>query len=221
MNFMATKGTEYLLIIGYLAALIPLAMLLRPRRVGAAHRPIGELVGSWFEVPEGLRFHPGHTWAALEPDGVVRIGLDDFAARLLGTPSRVHMPWRGSQIESGESAFRVEVDGETFPILSPVRGQVVEINDAALRAPELIGNDPYGAGWLMKIRVPRASASLKTLLSDTLARVWMRQTQDQLSGLIGQELGVVMQDGGVPVRGFIKEFGKDRWKEVAHRLLLS
>lgn len=218
MNFMSTKGTEYLLIMGYLALLVPFWRMLVSTKTAA--KPVGATQG-WFTVPEGLHFHPGHAWATAEGSHVLRVGLDDFATRMLGTPSALHLPKVGSTIEQGESAFSVDIDGQALNVLSPVRGEVLEVNEAALRSPRLLNEDPYGQGWLFKVKVPRAGASLKSLLSGALARTWMTNAEKHLNAMMGGELGLVLQDGGVPVNGFVRELEPQRWREVAADLLLT
>ncbi len=219
MNFMSTKGTEYLLILGYLALLVPFWRLLVSTKSPA--QAVGATQRGWFTVPDGLHFHPGHAWALAENGHVLRVGLDDFATRMLGTPGALHLPKVGSTLEQGESALTVDIDGQALNVLSPVRGEVLEINQAALQSPQLLNEDPYGRGWLFKVKVPRAGASLKNLLSGALARTWMSTAEKRLNTMMGGELGLVLQDGGVPVNGFVRELEPERWREVAADLLLN
>jgi glycine cleavage system H lipoate-binding protein len=227
MDFLASKGIEYLFVIGYLLLLIPFWMIFfgekrARRRLAAAPRPEPvAAMRSWFEVPDGVGFHQGHTWAVPEGNGVFRVGMDDFAQRLLGPPKTLQLPLVGSVVEQGEPALRVAIDGKSVGVVSPVRGEVLETNSEALHKPGVVCEDPYGRGWLMRVKVPRSSAVAKGLLTGELARSWMDQTASRLDRLMGPSLGPVLQDGGVPVSGFARELSPDHWQEIAEELLLS
>jgi glycine cleavage system H lipoate-binding protein len=227
MDFMATKGVEYLLCIGYLLLLIPFWSYFFGAREARRRQPLRHAVRpetamrNWFEVPDGIGFHPGHTWAVPEGHGVFRVGLDDFAQRLVGKPSDLFVPPVGSVVEQGESAVDVGVDGHAVHVVSPLRGEVVEVNAEVLQRPGLLNDDPYGRGWLMKVQVPRPEAAAKGLLTGAVARAWMDEAAARLDRLMGPSLGPVLQDGGVPVSGFARELSPGRWQDIAADLLLT
>jgi glycine cleavage system H lipoate-binding protein len=214
----ATKGIEYLLVIGYLLLLVATLKLLGPRlaRVAGARgeRPAAR-PAPWFALADGYYFHPGHTWAAGGDGDVVTVGLDDFAAQLVGPPDGLELPAVGAGVRQGERGWRVRAGDRTLAMLSPVDGKVVAVNRAVLESPGLAAEDPYGAGWLLKVEAPNRGASLRNLLSGELASVWMRHTVEQLRRLPAGGLGVVMPDGGVPVRGFGRALGPEEWDVVA------
>lgn len=106
-------------------------------------------------------------------------------------------------------------------MLSPVDGTVVAVNERLLDSPEVLDRDPYGEGWLLKVRAPRAAANAKQLLSGALARRWMEEACDGLRTLMSPELGRAYQDGGVPVDGMARSLDPARWDEVARRFLLT
>jgi len=218
VDIFATKGIEYLMVIGFLMMLIVFWRLLArsPRAAAApAHGSAPTGPRAWFDIADGLFYHQGHTWVAPEDDGVVRVGLDDFAQKLVGVAQRVDVPGVGSRVEQGEKGVKLSVDTKSIDLLSPVGGEVLAINEEVLRSPELINEDPYGKGWLFKVRVPRLSANLKNLLSGRLARVWMDGTVTSLRRRMEGELGPVLQDGGVPVTGIAKDLSPDEWEEIA------
>ncbi len=108
-----------------------------------------------------------------------------------------------------------------IPMLSPVDGEVVAVNPEALRSPAVLGADPYGKGWLFKVRSPRIAADIRNLLSGKLARAWMENALGTLHPMNPEHLGPVLQDGGLPVEGLARILGDDRWDELARRHLLS
>ena len=81
-----------------------------------------------FQVPENLRYHPGHTWALSESPNLVRVGLDDFASKLTGTMESITLPQRGQWIRQGQKICTLYRDGCTADMVSPIEGTVADIN---------------------------------------------------------------------------------------------
>jgi glycine cleavage system H lipoate-binding protein len=225
LELFATKGIEYLVVIGYLLVLVPVGFLLSRARVGPALAGVVSRVGramrSWFHMPEGYHFHPGHSWAVPDGEDILKVGMDDFAQKLLGKLSAVVLPEPGSRVESGEVGWQVAVDSRQFDMLCPVRGEVVAVNEGLLESPHLVSDDPYGGGWLMKVRVPRMRSALRSLMSGSLAAAWIDDTVEALQTRMDGSLGVVLQDGGLPVSGFARELSPDAWDEVVEEFLLT
>ena len=223
VDIFATKGTEYLLVIGFLMVFMFFwRFLSTPAR--AAYEYVTEkiipAISEWFHLPEGLYYHQGHSWAV--PEGnMVKVGLDDFAQKLVGKPRAVVLPQVGSQIEQGNRGWKLGFDSTAIDMVSPVNGEVVKINEEVLKNPELVNEDPYGKGWLMMIKPRNVKADLTNLLTGRLAAAWMERTMDTLRERMGEDLGLVYQDGGIPVTGIAKALSPDKWDEVAREYLLS
>src|SRR6202162_5196769 len=109
------------------------------------------LVGG-FKVPENLRYHPGHAWALSESPSLVRVGVDDFASKLMGKVERLSLPQRGQWIRQGQKLASVYRDGAKVDMLSPIEGSVADINDALVQNPDLARKDPYGEGWMVTVQ---------------------------------------------------------------------
>jgi hypothetical protein len=103
-------------------------------------------------------------------------------------------------------------------MLSPVNGEVVEVNKEVIRSPAILRTDPYGKGWLLKVKDSRIAADTHNLLSGKVARAWMENALAKLQP-VQYEMGTVMQDGGVPVEGIAKMLGGAHWVEVAEEHL--
>jgi len=216
-DIFATKGAEYLIVIAYLVMLVAMVRLFAPRgaRAAAKVRRSGALPAPWFALGDGLHYHQGHTWAGDGVGDVVAVGMDDFAAQLVGPPDGIRLPEVGAGVRQGERGWEVRGEGRVLPMLSPVDGTVVAVNDAVVASPGLAAEDPYGCGWLLKVRVPSRRTALRNLLSGELAAAWMQQTVERLRRLPDAGLGVVMPDGGAPVRGFGRALGPEEWDVVA------
>ncbi|HXV74909.1 MAG TPA: glycine cleavage system protein H, partial [Candidatus Polarisedimenticolaceae bacterium] len=150
-DIFATKGIEYLLVIVFLAALVVFWRLLARMPAPAlarAGRSVESAAGRWFELRSERLYHQGHTWVDRERPDVVRVGVDDFARRLIGAPQRVDLPRPGTRLRPGERGFRLIAGGKAIDVLSPVAGRVVERNEEVRRTPALVDDDPYDRGWL-------------------------------------------------------------------------
>jgi glycine cleavage system H lipoate-binding protein len=174
-----------------------------------------------YQLPESLHYHRGHTWA--RPAGVenVVVGMDDFARRLLGPANEVELPAVGTWLRQGASGFRVRVDGRAADLVSPIEGEVVEVNESVREQPGLATDDPYGRGWLVKVRAVDLPANLRNLLSGRLARRFVEDAREGLDLRLMALSGSVLQDGGEPVADFAKHLPVAEWKRLVGEFLLT
>jgi glycine cleavage system H protein len=104
------------------------------------------------EIPEELKYTDEHEWARAEDDLVV-IGITDYAQDALGEIVYIELPSEGDEITKGDSFGGVESTKSVSDLYAPVSGEVVEVNETLLDSPETINEDPYGDGWLIKVRI--------------------------------------------------------------------
>lgn len=114
-------------------------------------------------IPADLKYLESHEWARVESDGTVTIGISDHAQGALGDLVFVEVPEVGKALSKGGAAAVVESVKAASDVYSPVSGEVVAANDALSGSPELVNSDPYGAGWLFKVK-PSNNAELAELL---------------------------------------------------------
>ena len=191
------------------------AAILGPAGAVALRRAAG-----WFHVPPGVHLHPGHTWARLEPDGLVSVGLDDFAHKLVG-PAAVELPALGAKVLQGDLAIELRDGGRDVALLSPVDGTVVAVNRAANGDDHGALEDPYGAGWLFKVKAPRLAANLRQLYAGAPAQRLLEDAGEALVRRMSPELGNLLQDGGTPVHGIARALGGDEWDVLAREFFLT
>ena len=103
-------------------------------------------------VPDDLRYTSDHEWARLE-DGKIRIGITDYAQDALGDVVFVQLPEIGAKVEAGGSFSEVESTKSVSDVYAPVAGTVVEVNTTLADAPQQLNEDPYGDGWLVKVKL--------------------------------------------------------------------
>jgi len=114
-------------------------------------------------IPADLKYLDSHEWARVESDGTVTIGISDHAQGALGDLVFVEVPEVGKSLSKGGAAAVVESVKAASDVYSPLSGEVVAANDALSGSPELVNSDPYGAGWLFKIK-PSNDSELQQLL---------------------------------------------------------
>ncbi|HET8683341.1 MAG TPA: glycine cleavage system protein GcvH [Micromonosporaceae bacterium] len=102
-------------------------------------------------VPEELRYTAEHEWVAPGPGGPLRVGITHFAQDALGDIVFVQLPEAGAAVTAGEPLGEVESTKSVSEIYAPVTGTVVARNEQLADRPELVNDDPYGAGWLVEI----------------------------------------------------------------------
>ena len=103
-------------------------------------------------IPTELRYTSDHEWAKNE-GGVAIVGITDYAQSELGDVVFVELPEVGSQVEKGASFGTIEAVKAVADLFSPVSGEVVEVNTLLEDAPETVNKDPYGDGWMVKIKM--------------------------------------------------------------------
>lgn len=106
--------------------------------------------------PENLRYTKDHEWIRIKGDvGVV--GITDYAQSELGDIVFVELPMPGRKVKQGESFGTVEAVKAVSDLYAPVTGEVMEVNPALEKTPELINKEPYDSGWMIKIKISNAS----------------------------------------------------------------
>jgi glycine cleavage system H protein len=105
------------------------------------------------DFPDDLLFHPDHLWVRREDGGRVTVGISDHAQDQLGRVVYVDLPEPGSVAAQGEEMGAIESAKSVSDLISPVDGEVLEVNDALADDPAPLNDDPYGAGWLAVIKL--------------------------------------------------------------------
>jgi len=221
-----TKGVEYIIAIAFMVGFIFFWRFITQPKVQPARavapdwiRNIGDVIGG-FLVPEGLYYHQGHAWVRLESNNVATIGLDDFAQKLVGKIEKIHLPDVDTEVKQGEKGWSLEAASKPIDMLSPLDGKILSVNKDVINSPNRINEDPYGKGWLMKIRAPKAFANLKSLLSGNMSKKWIEEVRTNLLSRLDYNLGLMYQDGGVPVDGMARNIDPDNWDDVAKEFFL-
>lgn len=176
---------------------------------------------SGFKVPENVRYHTGHTWALSESRELVRVGLDDFASKLVGKIDSIALPLRGRWVRQGQKIWTIFRDGKSVDMVSPIEGTVTAINEAVMKDPELARKDPYGEGWLLTVQAPDSKINFRNLMGGTLARLWTEASALQLRNRMPALSGALAQDGGEAVDDLTANMPGVDWATVTKEFFLS
>lgn len=114
-------------------------------------------------IPGDLKYAKSHEWAKAEADGTVLVGISDHAQSALGDLVFVEVPEPGRTVAVGEACAVVESVKAASDVYAPVAGEIVESNPALADTPETLNDDPYGKGWMFRIK-PSNAADLSALL---------------------------------------------------------
>ncbi|HEV8432898.1 MAG TPA: glycine cleavage system protein GcvH [Thermoanaerobaculia bacterium] len=107
-------------------------------------------------TPEDSRYAKSHEYAHLEGE-IVTIGITDYAQKELGDVVFVELPQVGSQLDQNEELGSIESVKAVSELFAPVTGEVAEVNERLRDNPELVNSDPYGDGWMIKVRISDVS----------------------------------------------------------------
>ncbi len=149
-----------------------------------------------FEVPMGYYFHNGHTWVRIESGGYIRVGIDDFALKLLGDMDVLDLPNMGKELDADKVGWGLKRKGNEADILSPVDGVIMEVNTKARETPIVANKEPYSEGWLFMVRTPDIKKTVKKLMDDTETMGWINQEVGRLENMIKEVTGPLAADGG-------------------------
>jgi CheY-like chemotaxis protein len=116
-----------------------------------------------FSIPGGVFISEGHCWVMLEQEGTVRIGIDDFAKKILGTVDAIEPPNLGMEITAGQTLFSVKQANDTIPFKAPVSGQISKINNKIKKDPSELDIACYGDNWICVLDAQNLDLELKDL----------------------------------------------------------
>jgi len=131
-----------------------------------------------WQIPEGLKFTRRHEWIREEGDNTVRVGVTDYAQDKLGSIVFVELPEIGRKVRAGQSMAVIESVKAVADTYSPVDGTVVEVNEALPDQPELLNQDPYGEGWMVRLQTAEGCEKVELLDPGAYAG-WIRQQEEE------------------------------------------
>ena len=173
-----------------LADFVKRLVIKREARLAASRRPRVRIVSPGtasgpvddreYVVPGGVFVSEGHVWLRIEPSGQVRLGIDDFARRALGTIERIELPRRGDHLHRGASLCRLARGDQRAQLSAPVAGKVIDVNGRAERHPDIASKSPYEEGWLVAVEAEDLAADLARLRIGKPVAAWYQDEIERL-----------------------------------------
>jgi len=187
--------------------------------VHAVVRPVDVLDIKGFKLPHGYYLHRGHAWVKIEEGATVRIGLDDFALRLLGPLDRIEAPLMGKVVEQGRGDIVLNRSTNAARLQSPVSGVVTDVNPVLRERGSLANQDPYTQGWVMRLHSKRLRQDLKGLMIGEQARAYLDEEVEQLYRVIEAETGPLAADGGYLADDIFGNLPGTSWRKLTRLFL--
>lgn len=176
---------------------------------------------SGFNIARDYYFHHGHTWARVEYGGRIRVGIDDFATRVLGSLDAIELPRLGETVRQNRPNAELSRGDHKAHPLSPVDGKVLAVNPKLAGQAALSNDAPYGDGWLMVIQPSKMRENLKNLLFGTESLAWMDDEATRLSTLLSEETGYKLAaTGGEVVRDIYGSVPGADWERLVEEFLV-
>lgn len=201
-----TKGLEYLIIIGFLILIIPFWKFLnRPVRSKQSFKETaGILNAAILHIPEGLLYNRNHVWTHLEPSGSASLGLDDLLMHITGVVELRNFRKPGERVKKGDLIAQLAQDGKQLEIISPLSGEIMDVNDIIKSEPAILNEDPYKKGWLYKVKPDNWKEETTQYVMAGEARAWAEDELGRFRDFVAHSLEkhspeasvVILQEGG-------------------------
>jgi len=124
-------------------------------------------------IPDDLYFHKEHMWVKVDGDTAI-VGMDDFSQKLAGELSFIELPMEGDEVSKDEAVGSYETGKWMGKIFAPVSGEVVEVNEELEDDPSIVNQDPYGKGWMFKIKMSDPS-EVDSLMKGDSVIPWLKE----------------------------------------------
>jgi glycine cleavage system H protein len=230
-NIFETKGIEYLIIIAFLFLIIPFWLLINRKAgiKGKARNVIGVLSSGMLRIPQGVFYSRFHTWAHLEISGIAKVGIDDFLQHITGEVKFCNLKPPGSFISKGELLADIDQNGKFLQIYSPISGEVMNTNPMLFEEPGILNEDPFGKGWIYRIKPTKWIAETSSCFMAEEAVSWSKKELERFKDFILQsamkyspETSMVMlQDGGELYDKPLNDLPNEVWQDFQKTFLNS
>lgn len=172
-----------------------------------------------FEIPQGYTFHPGHTWVVDEGRQNARIGMDSFAANLIGPIEKLEIAGLNRWVRQGQKIITAKAGNTLVDMVAPVEGVVIAVNPEIVRDPSIAQKDSYKEGWVCMIKSPDLKTNLKNLISGNFVAPWMQNSVTAVNGVA--HAGATAADGGLPINGLLPKLTPEQQRVVIKEVFLT
>ena len=228
-NIFETKGIEYLIIITFLLLIIPFWIIINRQAVikRQFRDAMGILSAGILRIPQGLFYSKNHTWTHLEKSGVANVGLDDFLLHITGEVKFSNLKTPGNFINKGELLADIDQNGKLLQIYSPLSGRIMNTNTLLYENPGVINEDPYGKGWIYKIKPSEWISETDSYYLAENAIAWSKNELERFKDFMAVSMKkyspetsmVILQDGGELRDQPLSELPNEVWQDFQKSFL--
>ncbi|WP_372948443.1 hypothetical protein [Mariniphaga sp.] len=180
-------------------------------------------------APAGLYYDKSHTWAFMEKDGQVKIGIDDFLQHITGQLTQVKLKTAGEKVRKGEKIFTIIREGKQLEIYSPVSGYIKHYNEDLLSNPEKLNSSPYADGWVYQIEPANWLRETRFMFMADKFRDWLDDEFTRLKDFLATSANsnslvynhIILQDGGELTDNVLADLGPEVWEDFQTHFLDS
>lgn len=163
-------------------------------------------------------YHPKHLWVALCPEeGEARVGIDDFASRLVGKVDRASLPGPDMPVKENSVCFLLHSGPRTVRMVAPANGIIKAVNPRVASDPSIINQDPYSDGWIFSMRMK--GDAVNGLYHENVARKWLECEVERLQRVFVTDLGMTATDGGEALPDLSARLTEAQWSKIVSQFL--
>jgi glycine cleavage system H lipoate-binding protein len=185
------------------------------------------LIENAMDAPKGLYFDKTHTWAFMEQDGNVRIGVDDFLQHITGKLTKIRMKEAGEMVRKGEIIMTIIREGKQLNIYAPISGTILSQNIALLDDSGIVNSSPFFKGWVYQIEPKNWLRETQFMLMGEKYTEWLRDEFVRLKDFVAASVRtdqmayahVILQDGGELTDNVLADLGPEIWEEFQTRFI--
>ena len=178
-------------------------------------------------APKGLYFDKTHTWAFMEKDGNVKVGIDDFLQHLTGTLTRVIMKNTGEKVRKGEKILTIVKDGKQLSIYAPISGTIIQQNTSLVADSSLVNSSPYAEGWVYLIEPNNWVREMRFLFMGEKYSEWIEDEFIRLKDFFASSVKskapafahVILQDGGELADNILADLEPEVWEDFQNKFI--
>ncbi|MDF1547205.1 MAG: glycine cleavage system protein H [Bacteroidales bacterium] len=222
-NIFETKGIEYIAIIIFFVILIPFWILLnkKVKITGKIKKVLGFLSENILKFPLGIYHTKNHTWAFLEKNGEAKVGLNDLLLHITGEVKINPLKKSGEMISKGDLFIEIEQGGKQLQLFSPISGKILNSNEELNNNPEIANEDPYGEGWVYKIKPSAWKTETNSYYLAEETTNWSKMELVRFKDFMAasamkysdKQSMLILQDGGELSENSLSETSEEVWKD--------
>jgi glycine cleavage system H protein len=229
INIFDTKGIEYLVIIAFLVLLIPFWLLLN-RKTKLGHeiaKAMNHLSVNIKDIPQGFFYSNNHSWTHLEKSGAATVGLCDMLLQITGEVKLNFLKDTGEIINKGDLIAEIDQNGKHLRLYSPISGIIMNTNPLLALNPRILNYDPYGNGWLCKVKPLNWKSETNSYYLAEEATAWLKAELERLRDFLAIRANkyspetsmVILQDGGEITGSLLSDLPDELWQDFQHEFL--